>query len=1285
MPAQQDGIFPDQHLLNHVRDALWRSPSGACVMVGSGFSRNALKVRPDTPDIPLWPDLENEFAGSLPGSGADREGSGDQRSASGSNRALELAQQYEDAFGRARLHEFLLRSVRDESFQPGELHRRLLGLPWRDVFTTNWDTLLERCLPLPERSYDVVTDADHLPVVAPPRIVKLHGSLPGAFPLIVTADDYGNYPKRFAPFVNTVQQAMMETVVLLLGFSGDDPNFRQWLRWVRENLRDHAPRIYVANWLSLDGRSVRDEFRDENVVPIDLARHPQASGWPEPLKYAKAAEWLLLSLEHGRPYPAEDWPQPVALGRRRISVDLMPVETVAVKSPQEEPWHRVSGKPNDQEELEGVRGLLRIWRHNRRCFPHWLALPSERAVQMRGVTDDWQPVIIKALPRLRGSTERLAALRELVWRREVQLDPLLQELSKPVAAVLQEVDCESRLVGGRTQDGLGDSEWPRLRRYWRELAAALVTAARFEFDEEAFGQWCERLSAFSAEDEEIAERLHHEKCLWALDHQDLPQLETLLREWKPMAADPAWLLRKGALLAETGDLEEARRLALGVLEAVRRWPEEATSLGGRSREAWALSLAHGTDPDWDEIVPRLQELQSRFRELARHRCEPWAEFRTHEMEVRGRTESRAYRPFDLGVRNVTSLSFSNEAHYRALAALRAIRLTEIVGSPSIVSGDLLVRCAEALLPYGPEWAAALSMRFSNETADRRFSKTLSRWRVAFMPPELVRGLAEAQHCTIALALDRLQQGRVKHDGRRIWLHRLEAAVEALSRFVLRLEPSEVERALILALSLYRDSRIHSRISLLRAQRGLLSRSWEALPDVQRQRHALSLISLPIVGVDDFSVDTPDHLRDPGQVLNSDRWDCPAPERTGGNEALWSEIVQLVEAGLRSGGRARERAALRLALLADWKVLTAKEKDRLASALWDFGLDDDRLPLKTGLHRWVFLRLPEPAPGMAERRLRATWAPGTTGEAAERAPGEKALASAGIALQRLPDFGYTVDITSAERVALVRGIERWAEEGLRTHMPWRGQQRAREQRHGIRAISALLLELDVSREATALLVDRVRAMAPGRTPVYELIPGIVRSDPGQTDDAAALLRVGLGGGAAEQKPQCASACHGLYLWLRASTLSGPEMQPPPDSLVFELGVIIAAHRWLALSNALEIAAWIFENGTGEHRDLLHSPCLQGLAFLRTALAFREEPNPHPLIELPEVVSEDEVDVPWLRSHCLGLAAAMDGAGLGGETAVAGWLADAKNDPLPELRRRKELLGRRSEDEGDPESA
>ena len=621
MTDQRNDDFPDQLFLNHVRDALWRRPGQASVMIGSGFSRNARKNRPGAPDIPLWQDLANELSKSLSASRDEPEGDAD---------PLELAQEYEEAFGRTRLHQFLSESVRDEDFIPGEFHRRLLKLPWRDVFTTNWDTLFEQCLPLPERAYSLVTSADHLPLRAPPRIVKLHGSLPGTFPLIVTNDDYESYQGKFAPFVNTVQQSMMETVFLLLGFSGEDPNFRQWLGWVRKNLGGSAPRIYLAHWPDLSGPS-REELREKNVVPIDLARHPQAENWPEPLKQAKAVEWVLLSLEHGRPYSPEDWPSHVAPSRPSVPENLEPVQRVLVRHPKEEPWDKAPGEPHEPAYLER-RDVLRIWRHNRKCYPSWLVMPFEVASIWGQNTNHWQKSILAALPNLADGAERLGALRELVWRCEEELEPLFDELGKAVADVLEEVDCQRRLVGGEERE---DLDWQRVRRQWRTLASALVTEARFNFDREKFEHWIGQLAPFMEEDQDLAERVQHEKCLWALNQQDYAKLDDLVNKWEPQAEDPAWLLRKGALLAELGRTEEAREFALCVLKSVGKWSDDPGSLAGVSREAWALRLAHATDDDRENSDWKLRKLNSRFRELAQYRCDPRAEFNEHEREVGG--------------------------------------------------------------------------------------------------------------------------------------------------------------------------------------------------------------------------------------------------------------------------------------------------------------------------------------------------------------------------------------------------------------------------------------------------------------------------------------------------------------------------------------------------------------------------------------------------------------------------------------------------------------------------
>ena len=72
--------------------------------------------------------------------------------------------------------------MRDDDFKPEDVHIRLLCLPWRDVFTTNWDTLLERSLTsVHERKYSIVRNKDEIPLADQPRIVKLHGSFPAHF------------------------------------------------------------------------------------------------------------------------------------------------------------------------------------------------------------------------------------------------------------------------------------------------------------------------------------------------------------------------------------------------------------------------------------------------------------------------------------------------------------------------------------------------------------------------------------------------------------------------------------------------------------------------------------------------------------------------------------------------------------------------------------------------------------------------------------------------------------------------------------------------------------------------------------------------------------------------------------------------------------------------------------------------------------------------------------------------------------------------------------------------
>ena len=294
--------FSDQSHVNRVREALWQGPGyRASVMVGSGFSQNAVKIRPGAADPISWSRLGDSIYTRLyPKYDRDDQTKHVLAKEETSVGILKLAQEYEIAFGRSELYTLIQDMVRDNDFEPSDMHSRLLKLPWCDIFTTNWDTLLERTSrSVVDRHYNSVHSMEQIPLASQHRIVKLHGSIPAHFPLIITEEDYRTYPVKFAPFVNTVQQAMMEKVFLLIGFSGNDPNFLHWSGWVRDNLGSAAPKVYLAGWLGLSPHR-RRMLEDLNVVPIDLALHPKADKWPEHLRQKYATDWMLHSLEGGR-------------------------------------------------------------------------------------------------------------------------------------------------------------------------------------------------------------------------------------------------------------------------------------------------------------------------------------------------------------------------------------------------------------------------------------------------------------------------------------------------------------------------------------------------------------------------------------------------------------------------------------------------------------------------------------------------------------------------------------------------------------------------------------------------------------------------------------------------------------------------------------------------------------------------------------------------------------------------------------------------------------------------
>lgn len=1243
--------FPDQSHINKVRDALYRHPGGgASVMVGSGFSRNAVPVHPNVGSLPTWKQVTSKLYQELYPHG--KEGYCD---------PLGIAQEYEAAFGRTELHDTLRKLVPHEGYNPGSAHQRLLNLPWADIYTTNWDDLLERARNnFSQWDYSPVTNMDQIPMENRPRIVKLHGSLPGQFPLIVTEEDYRTYPTKFAPFVNTVQQAMMETVFFLIGFSGEDPNFLKWSGWVRDNLGASAPKIYLAGYLRLSQHR-RRMLEERNVVPIDLAQHPQSSMWRDKnLHHRYATKWLLHTLENGEPYDVTDWPSLPSRKNSDVPDFLQPVETVSLTIPKAEPS---SQNPGQSASVDEVREITRIWRYNRLMYPGWLTIPSSKRQEMQWRTNEWGNKILLSLPNL-TPIERLNAIRELVWRQEVLLVPMYPNFDSAIEEILNAIDCQDHRLDGTDAP---DEDWTRIRDGWRHVAAALVTAARYRLNRDSFEKWTKALNSFRNEDTDIQHRIHHERCLWAIYDFDYNALDSGLTGWQTENCDPAWMMRKSAILWELGRIEEAEELLQHAIVAIRAIPDDDSSVVSQSREAWATMVAMG----WDNR----QMHAKRLRELAPFRCDPFDERRSVLDDMDNNRAEDEPPIFDVNRRRGTRIHFSN--YDPQAAAYRAIRLSEVAGIPPFATAsytslklptnvwaNVLKKAAEEMANENLELAIRLVLRTAGGDNDKTLGTVLSRTRLATLDTKQAESLAEACLKIINRALSNATARTLQP--------RTETAIEALSRLVTRVGPDLTETILDKALECYQNSQIQ-RGTWSTVIRHLLERSWEALTDECRHGRALDLLNAPIAGMNSEPPLMGSMWPEPVGLFAND---STVLRRTSSNEHQWKAAVDLVARALYGDSDVRRRASIRMIPLDNSGLLTEEEAQEIANALWsNQHTPPDGLPANVATSDWTFLTLPEPIPGLAQKRFCAKWiveddktgwqhkntieifGNSTDGLDHDTQDIDSRLWQVGRAMLSLPRRGQQLELTDPEKSNLLNMVEIWAEadlpDSLAPEHPLFLEVREHHKdriRAVARVIPAITGEVGLSEEVGEKLMGKLQTLSENQIPALALATSVVKASPKRTADVATALRVGM---TSNRRELADDAVEGLRLWLEATLDTESGMPSPPDDLVREIGISIASRRSPVLPSSLASARWIFENGAKVNQEAIRQLAQDGLNYLAEELRYDRE---H---EAPD-------EVPLKRLFCAGLAAAMARTGSEQDPAVAEWLKIAKDDPLPEVR-------------------
>lgn len=151
----------------------------------------------------------------------------------------QLAQYYADAApsGREHIQDLVADQFADHDRVPTLAHQQLARLPLDEIWTTNYDTLLERAV---DGAVAIVDDEQLAQAIDPgSRLVyKMHGSVTRPGSAVLTRDDYDRYPDQHPRFWHLLQAQVLTTSFLFLGFGFSDPNLNLVFQLVRLRTAD---------------------------------------------------------------------------------------------------------------------------------------------------------------------------------------------------------------------------------------------------------------------------------------------------------------------------------------------------------------------------------------------------------------------------------------------------------------------------------------------------------------------------------------------------------------------------------------------------------------------------------------------------------------------------------------------------------------------------------------------------------------------------------------------------------------------------------------------------------------------------------------------------------------------------------------------------------------------------------------------------------------------------------------------------------------------------------------
>jgi hypothetical protein len=192
----------------------------AALFIGAGLSRDA--------GLPGWEDLLTPIR---------------ERCGIPTHHDLPLVAEYivnDPRGGRQALQDHILASLTQPPPRPARSHRLLARLRVAELWTTNYDPLIETAMATAGVEAALAVDEDSIREIASNQrtIIKMHGSIGDGppdwvVPPVITRTDYERYESDHHRMWTVLRASYLSRMMLFLGFSFTDPNVEILLRLAR--------------------------------------------------------------------------------------------------------------------------------------------------------------------------------------------------------------------------------------------------------------------------------------------------------------------------------------------------------------------------------------------------------------------------------------------------------------------------------------------------------------------------------------------------------------------------------------------------------------------------------------------------------------------------------------------------------------------------------------------------------------------------------------------------------------------------------------------------------------------------------------------------------------------------------------------------------------------------------------------------------------------------------------------------------------------------------------------